>query len=158
MGSGSIHSYQEEKLTMRKLLSALALGGALLAVGAGGTLAANMNQTVMLHPPMHTSMMAIAHANGTAHLMYTTNDVSFSLSVKRLPAPKAVHASVYMVWLVKGSHKVLAGHFTKHTGVVFHSAMIMDTTFNKLVVTGEKSMTRATPMGPTVLSGTVMHH
>lgn len=141
---------------MRRLLSAIVLGSALLSLSIAVTAAASNRATATLHPPMHTKMMAIAHAAGSATISYTMHDATIKLTTERLPQPAAIHESAYVLWLVNGMHKVNAGSFMVHGGMGAKSLMTMDVTFRQLVVTGEKSATVKHASGPVVLSGAVM--
>ena len=142
---------------MRKSLAGLALAGALVSVGAGGALAAMMNQTVRLYTPSHAVKMAM-HATGTAKITYTTHDATIQLTADGLPAPASIHEAAYVLWLVNGTHKVNAGSLHVNGMMAGAHVMTMDTAFNKLVVTAEKHANVMHAMGPKVLVGAVMHH
>lgn len=143
---------------MRKLLSLLALVGALVSLGAAVTAAAPSKVSVQLKPPAGTHMMAITHAFGSATISYTAHDADIKLTADKLPKPGAIHEKVYVLWSVKGKHKLNVGGLKVHRNMAGLHKMIMDTTFTQLVVTGEQSVAEKAPMGPKVLSGTVMHH
>ena len=143
---------------MRKVLSALTLGGALLSLGAGASLAASMAATAQLKPPAGTHMMAIAHAYGSARIAYTAHDATINLTADNLPKPSALHENAYVLWLVNGAHKINAGSLKITGSMAGLHAMTMDTMFTGLVVTAEKSATTKDSMGPRVLAGQVMHH
>jgi hypothetical protein len=143
---------------MRKLLSAVALGGALLALGIGVASAASSKATVQLKPPANTHMMAIAHAFGTAKITYTAHDADIKLTTDKLPKPSVIHEAAYVLWLVHGKQKANAGALKINGNMAGLHVMTMNTMFTKLVVTAEKMATEKTPMGPQVLVGNVMHH
>ena len=143
---------------MRTSLAALALAATLLSVTALGSQAAASKAVVQLHPPMHTHMMSITHSKGTARISYTAHDADIRLSTTKLPNPSTLHASVYVLWLVTGNHKMNAGSFMVHNGMGALHKMLMNTTFNQLVVTAEKQGSAMHPMGTQVLLGTVPRH
>lgn len=144
---------------MRAMLAVLTLVLSLLALNTGHVSAAMNSATVTLHPAnMH--LMSIAHATGSAHITYTNggHDATIKLTTDNLPRPATLHASAYVLWLVNGSHRVNAGALHINGMMAGLTAMTMDTAFNRLVVTAEKSMSAAHPMGTRVLVGTVMKH
>jgi hypothetical protein len=102
--------------------------------------------------------MEIAHATGSADISYTKHDATIKLTTEKLPNPMALHEHAYVLWLVNGNHKISAGSFMVHNGMGALHTMTMDTNFNKLVVTAERSAHAMHPMGVTVLIGQVMHH
>lgn len=142
---------------MQKTLAVMALAGALLLAGAGGALAAMMNQTVHLKAPAGAMKMTM-HAMGTAKVSYTTHDATIQLTTDGLPAPASIHEGAYVLWLVNGAHKVNAGSLHVNGMMAGAHIMTMDTAFNKMVVTAEKQANVMHAMGPRVLVGTVMHH
>jgi hypothetical protein len=143
---------------MRRTLALLILGGSLLTGGLSAALAAPNTETVALHAPMHTQMMALEHAMGSAVITYTAHDATIKLTTEMLPSPVALHEHVYVLWLAHGSRQANAGSFTVHNGMGALHAMTMDTTFTKLVVTAEKAAHAMHPMGVKVLTGNVMMH
>ena len=140
---------------MRKLVVALALAGSLLGLTGAVSHAAPM--MVTLHPAtMHN--MEIAHASATASITYLAHDVDIALHAKKLPALSSLHESVYVVWLVNGSHWIRAGSFMSHGGKGTWMGMPMVTKFNQIAVYAQKSASSARPTGVKVLAGMVMHH
>ena len=143
---------------MRRLVTVLALAGAVPLLGIGGANAAMTKATVQLRPPASIHMMSLAHATGTARISYSTHDADIRLTADNLPRPAALHANAYVLWLVSGTHKVNAGTLKIDGNMAGLHAMTMDVTFNRLVVTAERSAMPMHPMGTRVLVGSVMRH
>jgi hypothetical protein len=143
---------------MRRFLSAFPLAGALLALSIGGASAAMTMATVQLRPPANIHMMALARAAGTARISYAKHDADIRLTADNLPQLATLHANAYVLWLVGGTHKVNAGSLKVDGDMAALHTTTMDATFNRLVVTAERSARVMRPMGTRVLVGAVMRH
>jgi hypothetical protein len=143
---------------MRKALSSLMLILALFVLGTAATSAAMTKATAQLRPPAGTHMMDMAHAMGSATITYTAHDATIKVTTDGLPAPARLHENAYVLWLVTGSKGVYGGTLKVTGNMAGVHAMVMDTTFTKLVISAEKSMHPMHRMGPKVLVGSVMHH
>jgi hypothetical protein len=131
---------------------------ALSLLGVTSTSAAMTKATVHLRPPAGTHMMDIMHAMGSASITYTAHDATIKVTTDGLPAPSMLHESAYVLWLVTKGKGVYGGTLKVTGNMAGVHAMVMDTTFTKLVISAEKSMHPMHRMGPKVLVGTVMHH
>jgi hypothetical protein len=144
---------------MRRVLSGLVLAGALSAMGLSTALAAPV--MVKFHPvaASHAMMMMTMHTTGSATITYTKHDADIRVTTDNLPAVASVHGKYYVVWATTGTRmSTYAGILTVHGNMAGGHYMIMDTMFNKLVVTAEKSMHPMHAMGTRILTATVMHH
>jgi hypothetical protein len=144
---------------MRKLLSGLVLAGAFGAVSLSSVLAAPV--MVKFHPvaASHAMMMMTMHSTGSATISYTKTEANIKVATNNLPAVASVHGKYYVVWATTGTKmSTYAGVLTVHGNMAGGHYMIMDTMFNKLVVSAEKSMHPTHAMGARILTATVMHH
>jgi hypothetical protein len=143
---------------MRRVLSGLVLAGALSAMGLSTALAAPV--MVKFHPVAAShAMMMTMHTTGSATITYTKHDADIRVTTDNLPAVASVHGKYYVVWATTGTKmNSYAGILTVHGNMAGGHYMIMDTMFNKLVVTAEKSMHPMHAMGTRILAATVMHH
>lgn len=144
---------------MRRVFSGLMLAGALTAVSLASAVAAPM--MVKFHPvaASHAMMMMTMHTTGSATITYTKHDADIKVTTTNLPAVASVHGKFYVVWATTGTTmNTYAGVLAVHGNMAGGHYMIMDTMFNKLVVTAEKSMHPMHSMGTRVLTATVMHH
>ncbi len=145
---------------MKRRLSALVLTVTVCALGLSSALAAPM--MVKFHPvaASHAMMMMVMHSTGSATITYTKHEADIKVTTVNLPALASEHGKYYVLWAVTGSKMTsYAGSLTVHGTMAGGHFMIMDTMFNKLVITAEKSMhPMHTMMGTRVLTATVMHH
>jgi hypothetical protein len=143
---------------MRRVLSGLVLAGTLSAMGLSTALAAPV--MVKFHPVAAShAMMMTMHTTGSATITYTKHDADIRVTTDNLPAVASVHGKYYVVWATTGTRmSTYAGILTVHGNMAGGHYMIMDTMFNKLVVTAEKSMHPMHAMGTRILTATVMHH
>lgn len=144
---------------MRKVLMGLVLAGAVSAAGLSSTLAAPV--MVKFHPvaASHAMMMMTMHSTGSATITYTKHDADIKVTTDNLPAVASVHGKFYVVWATTGTKmNTYAGALTVHGNMAGGHYMIMDTMFNKLVVTAEKSKHPMHAMGARILTANVMHH
>ena len=144
---------------MRKVISGIMLAGAVTAMSLASAVAAPM--MVKFHPvaASHAMMMMTMHTTGSATITYTKHDANIKVTASNLPAVASVHGKFYVVWATTGSKmNTYAGVLNVHGAMAAGHYMIMDTMFNQLVVTAEKSMHPMHAMGTRVLTATVMHH
>lgn len=144
---------------MRRIISGLVLAGALTAGGLASAFAAPV--MVKFHPvaASHAMMMMTMHTTGSATITYTKHDADIKVTTTNLPTLASVHGKYYVVWATTGTRmSTYAGVLAVHGNMAGGHYMIMDTMFNKLVVTAEKSMHPMHAMGARVLTATVMHH
>jgi hypothetical protein len=144
---------------VRKICSLSLVLGSLLVLTLSVAFASSTKATVTLKPPKSGHIMAmVKHAFGSAKISYTANDAAINLTTDNLPKPSAIHAKVYVLWTVRGTHKLNAGALKLTGNMGGLHATTMDTKFSSLVVTAEQSKTEKAPMGTKVLVGPVMHH
>jgi hypothetical protein len=131
---------------------------ALFALGTTVTSAAMNKATVQFRPPAGAHMANIMHAMGSATITYTAHDATIKVTTDGLPAPARLHENAYVLWLVTRGKGVYGGTLKVTGKMAGVHAMVMDTTFTRLVISAEKSMHPMHRMGPKVLVGTVMRH
>ncbi len=145
---------------MRRVISGVVLAGALTAVSLASAVAAPV--MVKFHPvrASHAMMMMTMHTTGSATITYTKHDADIKVTTDNLPAVASLHGKYYVVWATTSSSKMTtyAGVLTVHGNMAGGHYMIMDTMFNQLVVTAEKSKHPMHSMGTRVLTAAVMHH
>jgi hypothetical protein len=144
---------------MRRVISGMGLAVALTAMNLASAVAAPM--MVKFHPvaASHAMMMMTMHTTGSATITYTKHDADIKVTTNKLPAVASVHGKFYVVWATTGNKmNTYAGVLNVHGAMASGHYMIMDTMFNQLVVTAEKSMHPMHSMGTRVLTATVMHH
>jgi hypothetical protein len=144
---------------MRRALSGLALLGALGTATLSSVLAGSV--MVKFHPvaASHAMMMMTMHSSGSATISYSKTEANIKVTTDNLPAVASVHGKYYVVWATTGTKmSTYAGVLAVHGNMAGGRYMIMDTMFNKLVVSAEKSMHPSHAMGARILTATVMHH
>jgi hypothetical protein len=144
---------------VRRVLSGLVLAGTVTALGLSSAFAAPM--MVKFHPvtASHAMMMMTVHTTGSATISYTQQDANIKVTTVNLPAAASVHGKFYVVWATTGTKmNTYAGALTVHGNMAGGHYMIMDTMFNKLVITAEKTSHPMHAMGARILTANVMHH
>lgn len=142
---------------MKRACLGLAVAGALTVGGLSSAQAAPM--LVLFHPVNATHAMMTMHTGGSAFIEYTQHDASIKVVTENLPPVRSLHGRYYVLWATTGSAmRTYAGTLTVQKAMAGGHFMIMDTMFNKLVISAEPTRHPMHPMGVRVLVANVMHH
>jgi hypothetical protein len=143
---------------MRRVIWGTVLAGALTAASLASAVAAPV--MVKFHPVTAShAMMMTMHTTGSATIAFTKHNADIKVTTYNLPAAASMHGNFYVVWATANNKMTTyAGVLAVHGNMAGGHYMIMDTMFNQLVVTAEKSIHPLHSMGTRVLTASVMHH